>query len=181
MKDLKNEISILIELIAEELRKAFDVENERVFNISELVRDLEGSVRYEENVSGFAFVKKAENSSEKFNIVIDKYVEKNERTKRFTIAHELGHLFLHMGYLQQNSEKWQNITTGDAMGYGTDSIREKEANKFALSFLMPEKLFYDEAEKHKENDYIDINEMSKVFEVPVEWVDERGKDLDIWD
>ncbi len=50
----------------------------------------------------------------------------NDR-KRFTLAHELGHILMH------NSN---DIPTPE---YRTDAIKENEANRFASEFLMPEK------------------------------------------
>ena len=63
---------------------------------------------------------------------------KNSQRRRFSIAHELGHLELHRQELiflcdSENINDWSSKT----------SIRnlEQEANKFAASLLLPEKLF----------------------------------------
>ncbi len=68
----------------------------------------------------------------------------SEQRRNFTIAHELGHLFLHLFY---GSEKW----VGDQRPF-IDSVKtrsgsgsqETEANTFAGNFLMPDKLFKDQ-------------------------------------
>lgn len=57
-------------------------------------------------------------------IVINKNFP-NDR-KRFTIAHELGHILLH------------NESNFPISEYRDDKIKEKEANEFASEFLMPE-------------------------------------------
>ena len=57
---------------------------------------------------------------------------------RFTIAHELGHYFLHM----ENSEN--GLITSFRMDR---SPRETEANRFAAELLMPEPLVRKEYEK----------------------------------
>ena len=62
--------------------------------------------------------------------------------KRFSIAHELGHLFLHMGYLT-DPDSWKATneyqdSVYHRFGYGTE---EAEANLFAAAFLMPENEF----------------------------------------
>jgi Zn-dependent peptidase ImmA (M78 family) len=62
--------------------------------------------------------------------------------KRFSVAHELGHLFLHMGYLV-DPDAWKRSkdykdSVYHRFGHG---IEEHEANVFAAAFLMPEKEF----------------------------------------
>ncbi|HLP45187.1 MAG TPA: ImmA/IrrE family metallo-endopeptidase, partial [Candidatus Kapabacteria bacterium] len=67
----------------------------------------------------------------------------------FTIAHELGHLFLHMGYLV-DSERWKNInkyTDSVYYRFGNDE-EELEANEFAAAFLMPEKTYRETVKKY---------------------------------
>src|SRR5205823_5783354 len=62
--------------------------------------------------------------------------------KRFSIAHEIGHLLLHMGYLidpqrwDQSSEYKDSVY--NRFGHG---IEEDEANLFAAAFLMPAQEF----------------------------------------
>lgn len=60
---------------------------------------------------------------------------------RFTVAHELGHYFLHFVLASNNNNQ---ITPMSAQRYGSGLV-EIEANIFAASFLMPEKEF---KEKH---------------------------------
>ena len=61
--------------------------------------------------------------------------------QNFTLAHELGHWFMHKG---------QNISDDDkTCSYSTETI-EKDANSFAAELLYPENLF--------EKDYLDICE-----------------------
>ncbi|PWC05427.1 ImmA/IrrE family metallo-endopeptidase [Agromyces badenianii] len=57
----------------------------------------------------------------------------SDRRDRFTIAHELGHYFLH--YLQPEE-------TGErGFGRGSQSRAETQANYFAASLLMPSEVF----------------------------------------
>lgn len=67
------------------------------------------------------------------------YISPFQSTERrkFTIAHELGHLFLHMGY-RINSDLWNKQM--DATYYRAgDSLLEYQANEFAAALLMPKK------------------------------------------
>ncbi len=65
--------------------------------------------------------------------------------QNFTLAHELGHWFLHYG---------QNISDNDKnCVYSSDRI-EQEANSFAAELLYPEKLFSQDYLKVLENDLL---------------------------
>ncbi|WP_167449544.1 ImmA/IrrE family metallo-endopeptidase [Halobacillus trueperi] len=83
--------------------------------------------------------------------------------KRFTIAHELGHYFLHLQGIRDgvyvdnsiNESFFRKEVYGD-----TDKQKEREANQFAASLLMPKN--WVEA-KWKET--YDIGEMAKLFNV----------------
>ena len=61
-------------------------------------------------------------------IVVSSDVEPLSR-KRFTMAHELGHIVLHHGASQ--------CKNNDIFGDRTQSGRETEANRFAAAFLLP--------------------------------------------
>lgn len=102
-----------------------------------------------------------------------------EKRKIFTIAHEIGHLFLHMGYLIDD-EKWNNMDSYDYVYFREGrSETEWQANEFAAELLMPEELF---REKIRENvDYntntCEIEPISNFFNVSDDAVITRGKFL----
>lgn len=60
----------------------------------------------------------------------------SETRRRFTAAHELGHLFLHCRILTSNTCFDCRIRFDD------DDLRERQANAFAAEFLMPRRLVY---------------------------------------
>ncbi|MBL4801537.1 MAG: ImmA/IrrE family metallo-endopeptidase [Emcibacter sp.] len=83
-------------------------------------------------------------NSGKINISLPSYV--SETRNRFTIAHELGHYFLHyLPNLSENSEK-----TFKATRYTEESNErsEWEANWFAAAFLMPSNEFKEYLKKY---------------------------------
>lgn len=95
----------------------------------ELGLDLRESSELSDSISGF--IKKED---KKIYICVNN--KHSENRKRFTIAHELGHYFLH------NEE----LTTGfiDSVlkrEKGKNNKKEKEANAFAANLLMPTELF----------------------------------------
>lgn len=104
--------------------------------------------------------------SNSFIILVNK--NKPATRRNFTIAHELGHYFLH-----QNEIKEELMVDGDnvldkvGMLYRRDEASstklEIEANNFAASFLMPADLVRRAWEKLK-----DVEECAQVFNVSVE-------------
>jgi Zn-dependent peptidase ImmA (M78 family) len=109
---------------------------------------------------------------------------KPQRRTNFTLAHELGHLFLHMGFII-NPEKWKNLEKYDDSVFFRSSrysLEEFEANEFAGSFLMPEKEFIDCANLHldTERNSYNLEPISDCFEVSQDSVILRGKRLGIF-
>lgn len=100
-----------------------------------------------------------------------------ETRQRFSIAHELGHLFLHM--LNQNGKP-------DKVAYfrgkeNNNSFAEWEANEFAASLLMPREEFINCCRaKCDENGNIDLNQVADHFKVSKQAAYVRGNVLDLW-
>lgn len=153
----RNRIKKIIEL----LRNEYDLKSLPV-DLEKITQKLEIRVmeqQFEEGLSGFAYQK----SGNKF---IGVNSSELSRRKRFTIAHELGHLFLH---------KQDAVNYDPAIMYFRDShssdgtdIKEIEANAFAAELLMPEdevrKLIVKRGGLNME-DTSAIQEMADSFEV----------------
>jgi Zn-dependent peptidase ImmA (M78 family) len=79
-----------------------------------------------------ASIRKAMNS---FEISLDR--NKPPKRQLFSLAHELGHLFVHMGF--GNSKRWSN-TPDYVESYARSGYDQEEfvANEFAAALLMPE-------------------------------------------
>lgn len=103
------------------------------------------------------------------------YVPPNQPLTRenFTIAHELGHLFLHMGYLI-NKELWEN---SDAAVYNRKGSSETElqANEFAAAFLMPQDEYKSIVDQNTEDNMVNISNVANHFNVSTEAASYRGK------
>ena len=152
------------------------------FNLREIIDRLGGKVEiYENDELGegveATIVPIEDNSSFKISYrkqgIDESYI-------RFAIAHELGHLFLHMAHKDNKgrykidgayNRKSQNI-----------SLLEWEAEEFAAAFLMPEKVFRMKVEEAEENSQIQdkFQWLAKTFRVPYKSVITRGKSLGIW-
>jgi Zn-dependent peptidase ImmA (M78 family) len=89
---------------------------------------------------------------------------------RFTIAHELGHYFLH--YLMAHEE--DELPHRALIAYRKDSDRvEWEANWFAAAFLMPSDPFTQEYERTDG----DLDRIAEFFRVSTAAAKVRAKDL----
>lgn len=107
--------------------------------------------------------------------------DKSLQRQRFSIAHELGHLFLHMGYLI-NEELWNNVSDyNDSVYYRYGhSEEENEANEFAAALLMPETKFREVAKKNLKSGRYNIDEIALFFDVSASAVLTRGKWLGLF-
>jgi Zn-dependent peptidase ImmA (M78 family) len=108
---------------------------------------------------------------------------KPEKKKRFFLARELGHLFIHMGYLLDDG-KWKKIEIGGGFPRFGNSEEEREARYFAASFIMPPKEFRDSCVKNSEETgngkrICNIQEIADDFQVSYHQALFRGKDLGI--
>ncbi len=135
---------------------------------SPISNDLSGLILYDD-------------SEKKFVILIEESKPKNR--KYFTIAHELGHYFLHKEDLKEKSL----VVDGDATLYrldnGLSNIQESQANYFAASLLMPEdrvrkawKAFNEDVEKCAELFDVSLSAMSirvDILDLKYEYEDRR--------
>ena len=168
----KREIVQLAETVRESL------ELEVPIDVEEAVKRLGGQVSYIEFLEGGmeAMVKR---TGERFEIVLDK--SKPKPRQRFSIAHELGHLFLHMGYLV-DSERWQRSdeykdSVFFRFGY---SEEEEEAHEFAAAFLMPEEPFREISESNSVDGKCLIKRVASHFATSQEAAFRRGKSLGLF-
>ena len=140
-----------------------------VQNIGDIVETLGGTIQREVTFSDGA----VEKDGDGFRIIVSPF--QDERRERFTIAHELGHLFLHMGYMI-NEELWEKQENNIYHRIG-NSEKEYQANEFAAAFLMPASDYLAFLESIKVNDIVDTAKIADYFNVSVEAASNRGKFL----
>ena len=117
--------------------------------------EVSGAISYDKN-------------TKRFSILINK--TKPKTRQNFTIAHEIGHYFLH----QETIKSKEAIIDGDSfldggqVLYRLDTIDqstievEREANNFAASLIMPKNLV-----EKVWNTFKDVEECARVFQVSV--------------
>lgn len=102
---------------------------------------------------------------------------KSDQRIRFSIAHEIGHLILHLlepgGTLKAGQVTYRNLQSSE---------EELEANEFAAAFLMPTDLFAEYCQNYAEshNGEIDITAVAKEFDVSTSAATVRGSILSLW-
>lgn len=141
-------------------------------DIYEVVKRLGG--RIEEcmdvvNISNVS-IKKEENS---FVIYVLSF--QSTEQKKHAIAHELGHLFLHMGY-KTNPDLWESQESTIYHRSG-DTLEEYHANEFAAALLMPQMIYKKVMDANTEDDKVDTKKIAKYFGVSVSAASNRGKVL----
>lgn len=133
----------------------------------------------DEEVSGFLLVK-----NKKSTIVVNSLHHANRQ--RFTIAHELGHYFLHVDH-KLNAEKLfvdeqiyhrRDVALKQITSKQHHKV-EKEANKFAATLLMPKKLLQQalDEEDYDLSDDLDVQFFAKKFGVSEQALGYRIGDL----
>ncbi len=160
----------MINSLTEDIICLFNIEIP-IQDIDALVRALGGTIQTDFKYSDGAVVKDGNNS---FKIIVSPF--QDEKRRRFTIAHELGHLFLHMGYLI-NQEIWNRQDKNIYHRVGS-SEKEYQANEFAAAFLMPKAEYLKVMNENViEKNEVDTSKIAEYFNVSVEAASNRGKFL----
>lgn len=169
-----------INRIAEAIRKACKIKSPA--DMHNVVSQLGGELKINSNCNDFeAKIERADSDTFIISIVDGNHTEER---KRFSIAHELGHLFLHMGYWIDET-KWKSTEAYiDSVYYRYGhSKEESEANEFAAAFLMPDKEFKMVCRQNYSGSGYKIAEIAEYFQVSIEAARNRGRWLGIfsWD
>lgn len=95
--------------------------------------------------------------------------------KRFAIAQELGHLFLHMGYMISPElwEKQKNMAYYDSKS----PLEEYQANEFAGALLMPKDIYKKVLDQYTAGNKVQTAKIAEYFGVSVSTAYGRGKSL----
>ncbi|MHA4213480.1 ImmA/IrrE family metallo-endopeptidase [Bacillus cereus] len=150
--------------------------------IERVPESLGGAIKYVDSLEeGMeAKIEKMPSGHEK-KFIITLQRETCEQRRRFSIAHELGHLFIHMKYLidQQEWEKNEEYKDSVYYRYG-HGMEENEANEFAGAFLMPKDKFLEVAQENFKQGKYHLDPIAKYFDVSVSAVRVRGRWLNLF-
>jgi Zn-dependent peptidase ImmA (M78 family) len=143
-----------------------------VQDINEVVEKLGGRIEESFHIANMSdgSIKKQDDG---FIIFVSPFQSMERR--KFTIAHELGHLFLHMGY-KVNSDLWNRQENATYYRAG-DSLEEYQANEFAAAFLMPKEKYKEIMDKNTIGNMVETGKIASYFGVSVSAASNRGKFL----
>lgn len=126
-----------VEKVAFDLRKAWKLGNDPIFNLIELLEDNKIKVIEIESADTFDGLSAWANDGTIPVIVLNKSNIKSLDRIRFTALHELGHLILNLdGYTKKQKEKFCNYFAG-AMLLPEDTLK-KEVGNSRTKLLLPE-------------------------------------------
>lgn len=138
--------------IADRVREVSKFDPIKETNFEKIVQAFGGTIELSSNQS----LEDTINVTGKFKFSITLDENATEERKRFTMAHELGHYFLH-------SKQGKTPLTAHRLG---TSLAEQEANFFAACLLMPEEEFRRQWEKCSgDPDSVRISKMANIFHV----------------
>lgn len=172
----------LIDELTEVILICTDNDSKFNINLEDLVLKLKGKIIEDYNSPRFintnieASINILKDTSEDhyFEIRLHKVVHPNR--KRFTIAHELGHLFLHLNYSLKGGNLENEYLENEYKNnkkfvfyrdmYSNSNLEEEQAHKFAGSLLMP----YNLIMKYKD---LDLEDLATIFGVSIEALKRR--------
>ena len=163
-----------INKIADAVRLTFDTAIP-IDNIDSLVNQLGGNIVEKPGLDQLydGTIKKLGDNS--FEIAIFPYHD--DEIRNFAIAHELGHLFLHMGYLVSKDTGERQSNSHQFMRFGADD-QEYQANEFAVALLMPHKEFKEKIDEYSSGNYVNMARVANYFHVSIAAATNYGRVLE---
>ena len=168
---MNNELRMLINNLTQDIIDLYNIQIP-IQNINDVVMALGGRIEESIDINNMSdgSIRKQDNGF----IVYVLPFQSSER-KKITIAHELGHLFLHMGY-KINSELWNKQENATYYRAG-DSLIEYQANEFAAALLMPKKLYKEIMDQYTIGNKVETDKIASYFGVSISAASNRGKFL----
>lgn len=168
---MNNELRMLINNLTQDIIDLYNIQIP-IKNINDVVTTLGGRVEETMDIDTMSdgSIRKQDDG---FIIYISPF-QSSER-KKFTIAHELGHLFLHMGY-RISSELWNKQKNATYYRSG-DSLMEYQANEFAAALLMPKETYKKIMDQYTIENKVETDKVADYFGVSVSAASNRVKFL----
>jgi len=123
--------------VAQEVRREFGIDEDDVVDLNQLMKLL--NIRYKEAILGYGIWGACKAIGLNRLVVINPKIT-NYGRKRFTIAHEIGHLLMHQGKHRCDESMLSEFRTKIQI--------EMEANEFASELLMPGKVVINLMKKY---------------------------------
>ena len=169
---LKYELRRVINEIAELVRKIYTVDGP-VSDIDSVVSRMGGRVIENPDIYDFSDGQIRKISNSEFEIIVSPFQSLERRN--FAIAHELGHLFLHMDFMT-DSDKLRKQSKEVYYRNGSSEL-EYQANEFAAAFLMPRKDYKNKLDEHIKGNKANTEKIARYFFVSIDAAVNRGIEL----
>lgn len=168
---MNDELRMLINNLTQDIIDLYNIQIP-IQNINDVVTALDGRVEESIDIDYMSdgSIRKQDNG---FVIYVSPFQSAERR--KFTIAHELGHLFLHMGY-RINSDLWNKQKNATYYRTG-DSLMEYQANEFAAALLMPKKAYKEIMDQYTIGNEVETDKIASYFGVSISAASNRGKFL----
>lgn len=162
----------MINEIAELVRKIYTVDGP-VSDIDSVVSRMGGRVIENPDIYDFSDGQIRKISNSEFEIIVSPFQSLERRN--FAIAHELGHLFLHMDFMT-DSDKLRKQSKEVYYRNGSSEL-EYQANEFAAAFLMPRKDYKNKLDEHIKGNMANTEKIARYFFVSIDAAVNRGIEL----
>lgn len=169
---MDSELRMLINNLTHDIIELFEIEIP-IKDIDKVVTKLGGHVEEKVDFDEVSDGSIRKQNDDSFVIFVSPFQSVERR--KFTIAHELGHLFLHMGY-KINSDLWAKQENATYYRSG-DSLKEYQANEFAAALLMPKEKYKEIMDDNTSGDMVETSKIADYFGVSISAASNRGKFL----
>lgn len=168
---MNEELRVLINNLTQDIINLFNIQIP-IRDINQVVNQLGGQIE-ERSMPDNMIDGSVRKVNDGFVISVSPF--QTEERRKFTIAHELGHLFLHMGYII-SPEMWDRQRNATYYRAG-DSLLEYQANEFAAAFLMPRDDYKKIMDRYTVGSSVETKKIAEYFGVSVSAASNRGKFL----
>lgn len=168
---MNNELRMLINNLTQDIIDFYNIQIP-IQNINDVVTALGGYVEDSINID-YTSNESIRKQDDGFVVYVPPFQSAERR--KFAVAHELGHLFLHMGY-KTNSDLWNNQKNGTCYRTG-DLMMEFQANEFAAALLMPKKAYKEIMDQYTIGNEVETDKIASYFGVSISAASNRGKFL----
>lgn len=138
---------------------------EKNVNMLDVLTEL--GILFEENESNQPVEPVYKDPNGTYVVSLNRKYDPRNPSDKFKLAHELGHLFLHVDF----------VNDGDVFGKMGSNQAEYDANEFAAHFLMPSQLFLDEINTLTNANKVDVHALAATFGVSYNAALTRGRFL----
>lgn len=160
--------TMIINSLTEDLIRIYNI-HVPINDISNVVTALGGYIEENKDICDSAIRKQND------GFVIYMPFSYSEERKRFAMAQELGHLFLHMGY--KISPKLWNKQRNMFYYESKYPLEEYQANDFAEALLMPKDVYKKVLDQYTVGNKVQTAKIAEYFGVSVSTAYGRGKSL----